>query len=75
MNKENCRGCEDDFYNHRAQPGFDGATECWCFKTAKLILRKEVSINHVPPWTQKAELLPSCFHKKRYVYVAPEREF
>ena len=68
MKKENCEGCYNDEYNY----GLGGAKECWCFKTAKLILRKEVHIDQIPPWNQKAKKFPSCYRRQRYVYVTPE---
>lgn len=71
MTKARCSGCENDFYNHRT--GFDGATECWSFKNAKVELRKRVHINHVPPWNQEPTPMPSCYHAKGYVFVEGNR--
>lgn len=70
MTKSHCSGCEDDFYNH----GGGGAKECWAFESAKLIMRKKVSIDQIPPWKQKAAQYPSCYHVKRFVFVGPDRE-
>ena len=69
MTKENCSGCYNDDYNY----GLGGAKECWCFKTAELIMRKEVHIDQVPPWNQKARLFPSCYRKQRYFYFNPDQ--
>lgn len=69
MDKSRCRGCYNDEYNH----GLGGAKECWSLKTAKLIRRKEVHIDQVPPWTQKAKWFPCCYRKQRYVYVQPNQ--
>jgi hypothetical protein len=69
MDKLRCTGCYDDHYN---QPGNSNTGECWSLESAKLILRKEVSIDQCPPWNQKAKQLPSCYHRQRYVYVDPE---
>ncbi len=66
MNVERCSGCRNDFYNGNNEYG---VKQCWFLETAKLIKRKEVHINQVPPWNQKAKLLPSCYHKPQHVYV------
>lgn len=67
VTKQDCVGCEDDFYNHRT--GFDGATECWNLKSATMKMRKRVHINDVPPWNHKPEKMPSCYRVKQYVFV------
>jgi len=69
MDKSRCRGCYNDEYNH----GLGGAKECWSLKTAKLIMRKEVHVDQVPPWNQKAQMFPSCYRRSRYVYVQPDQ--
>jgi len=69
MDKSKCVGCYNDEYNY----GLGGAKECWHLKTAELIMRKEVHVDQVPPWNQEAKLLPSCYRKRRYVYVDPDR--
>ena len=67
MKKSDCAGCYNNEYNH----GLGGSKQCWSFKTAKLIMRKEVHIDQLPPWNQEAKRLPSCYRKERYVYVDP----
>lgn len=37
-----CAGCRDDYYNHRSEPGFDGATRCWSLKTAEIVARYRI---------------------------------
>ena len=74
MDKRHCSGCEDDFYNHRQTPGFDGGRECWSLKTAKLCMRKRVSIHQRPPWLNAPEQLPSCYHQKGFIFVAGDQE-
>jgi hypothetical protein len=37
-----CAGCRDDFYNHRDEPGFDGATKCWSLKDAEVVTRYRI---------------------------------
>lgn len=70
MDRKHCVGCRNDFYNGRQNVG---GNTCWNLKDAKLIMRKEVHINQVPPWTQKAQLLPHCYHKEQFVYLEPDR--
>lgn len=70
MNKSHCAGCHDDFYNI---PGNSSTGECWSLSTAKLVFKKEVSIDQRPPWTQKAKELPDCYHRPRFVYVKPDQ--
>lgn len=75
MNKsaklKHCSGCHDDFYNH----GGGGSYECWMLDGAKLIFKKEVSIDQRPPWKQKAKRFLSCYHRPRYIYVDSKREY
>jgi len=71
MDKRNCVGCYFNDYNH----GLGGATECWSFKTAKLVWRKKVHIDQKPPWKQKAVRVPNCYTQQRYVYVGPDQEY
>ena len=40
MNKSDCTGCYNDFYNHRTN--CDGKSECWLFKNAKIITRYKI---------------------------------
>lgn len=70
MTKQHCAGCHSDFYNGHNDLG---VTECWSFKDAKLVLRKEIPVDQRPPWTQDAQLLPNCYSRPRYVYVKPEQ--
>ena len=69
MTKQDCIGCEDDFYN-------DSITkECWSFSTGKLIFRKKVAIHQRPPWKQTAHLFPNCYRQKGYIFVNGDREY
>jgi hypothetical protein len=68
-NLVHCKDCRDDFYNDKNPYRI---TECWCLKTMKLKMRKEVPIDQVPPWTQEAKLIPHCYHREGYVYVGPK---
>ncbi len=71
MDKANCLGCENNFYNGNNTYGVE---ECWSFKTAKLVKRKKVSINQRPPWKQKPGIYPDCYHCKGHVFVNGDRE-
>ena len=75
MDRKHCLGCYNDFYNHNNM-GMNMATgkpECWMLKDAKIIWRKEVHIDQRPPWTQKAERFPDCYHCQSFIYVSPNR--
>lgn len=72
MTKENCFGCEQDFYNGNNPLG---VKECWHFQTANIISRKKVGLWQNPPWTQKAGKYPSCYQQKGYVFVKPDQEY
>lgn len=60
-----CSECYCDDYNH----GLGGAKVCFRYKDAKVILRKKVHINQVPPWTQKPEWRMSCYNKPQWYFV------
>ena len=66
MDKSKCSGCEDNFYNG-SNPY--NVKECWCLETAKIIKRKKVGMNDVPPWTWKPQPFPSCYRQKGYVFI------
>lgn len=61
-----CFGCRNDFYNGHNDIG---VTQCWSLKNAKVVKRKRVHLDQVPPWTQKAIRVLSCYHESRYVFV------
>lgn len=73
MNEEeklkHCAGCHDDFYNHRGE----GTGRCWSLPTMKLEMRKEVPCSQRPPWLQKAQKIPNCYHRPQYVYVKADQ--
>jgi hypothetical protein len=72
MDVKHCRGCYCNFYNGRQNVG---GTECWSLKTAKLVMRKEVHINDMPPHKHKPQKLPNCYHKPQFVYIDAKREY
>lgn len=66
-----CIGCRNDYYNH----GNNSSTgRCWSLPDMKLVWKKEVHINQMPPWTQKAKRLPDCYHRPQYVYVGKDQK-
>jgi len=71
ITKEQCEGCENDFYNGKNPYNVE---ECWSFKDAKIIKRKKVALHDIPPWNWKPKLFPSCYKKKGFVYINCEKE-
>lgn len=70
MTKDKCAGCDDNFYN--GNNPYD-IKECWSLKTAKLIMRKRVHVDQIPPWNQKAQKYPNCYRQRGYVFVRPDQ--
>ncbi len=62
-----CAGCYDNMYNKKVVDG------CWSFETSKLIPRKRVHINDVPPWNHTPELYPDCYKEPKYVFVGEKQ--
>lgn len=71
-NRRRCAGCHDDFYNGNNALGVE---RCWNFTDARVILRKRVGVTQRPPWEQKAEKYPSCYHQDGYVFVKPHQTY
>lgn len=69
--KSLCAGCRNDYYNGHNERGI---TECWSFPTATVVRRKLVHINQVPPWTQPAQRMLSCYHRAQFIVVDEERQ-
>ena len=57
-----CSGFHDEFYHN-------SVGMCWSFANAEVVVKKEVSVDQRPPWTQKAGKFLNCYHRQRYVYV------
>ncbi len=72
MDKTHCSGCHSNFYNGNSPYG---VKECWLLKTAKLVKKKKVHINHVPPWKQAPIKVPDCYRQQGYVFVGPDQEY
>ena len=69
MDKKDCIGCRDNFYNGHNSLGVE---QCWSFdKKKKLEVRYELSVN--TPMNQKWGYFkvkrPDCYHKDGYVMM------
>jgi len=74
VTKQDCVGCTDNFYN-QTQCGLNetgGQPECWSFKTAKMVMARDVPVSMRPPYTFPETLRPSCYRAKGYVRVKKE---
>ena len=68
---KNCIGCNENFYNGNNKFGIN---RCWLLDSARVVRRKEVGINDVPPWNwQPVVAVPQCYRKRGYVYVKPHQ--
>ena len=70
IDRKHCNGCRDNFYNGNNEYG---VKECWNLKNSKLVMRKQVHINQVPPWRQRARKFPDCYRVSQFVFVTEER--
>ena len=70
---KHCNGCEDDFYNHNLASNSE--LGCWRLEKAKLVSRKKISINQIPPWKQKPIKVLFCYRQKGFVFWAPNKEY
>jgi hypothetical protein len=61
-----CVGCYENFYNGNNTVG---VKECWNLKSAKLVMKKKVGIDDVPPWNHTPIKCLSCYHETGYVMV------
>jgi len=71
MDKKNCIGCRDNFYN--GNNGL-GVKECWNFEDARMMLRKKVGVWDRPPWTWKPKLFPSCYSADGFAMINCDKE-
>lgn len=65
-----CAGCRNDFYN---QPGNAAGGECWSLKGARVVLKRRVGLDEVPPWTRPPERVLSCRSERGYVFVGKDQ--
>lgn len=65
ITKEDCAGCENDFYNCG---GVNGNTKnCWSFERAEMTLGRVLSIHTLPKhYSGKFKPIPSCYNQKQY---------
>lgn len=67
-----CNGCRQDFYNGSNPYGIK---ECWNLKSARLVWKKQVHINQIPPWKQKPIKVLNCYSCRNYVFVDKNAEY
>lgn len=65
-----CRGCYNDDYNH----GLGGASKCWLLDDAKMVMKKKVSIDDMPPWKHEPIKVFDCRTELKFVFIKPDRE-
>jgi hypothetical protein len=64
-----CSGCRNNFYNGNNDLG---VSKCWSLANAKVVWRKFVHVDQVPPWNNKPERTLSCHSRPRFVSVDPK---
>jgi len=67
---EDCAGCREDFYNSKNPYGIK---QCWSFKRAKVVWRKFVHVEDVPPWRHEPERTLNCYQRPRHISIDPRR--
>ena len=68
---KDCAGCRDNFYNGNNP---HGVKRCWLLDRARLVRRKKINVDDVPPWNwQPVMIVPDCYRQSRYVFVSPDR--
>lgn len=65
MDKRHCVGCKDNFYNGNNDYGI---AECWLLKSAKVISRFRIDMDHRMDRVANYEPVrrPNCFDGGRY---------
>jgi hypothetical protein len=64
-----CDGCSEDFYNGKNPYGIE---ECWNLRTAKVVQKRFVPIDAVPPWGgYPVRWTLTCHRRTGYVGVPP----
>ncbi len=72
MNKDLCKGCQDNIYNLAGKPGHSNG--CWNLEDAKVVKRRKVPLDKKPPWDDcEVVKVPNCYHDPNHVYVDPEK--
>jgi len=74
MDKKECTGCTENFYNGNNPLGVN---ECWHLKDAKVIQRFAISVN-APMGTRanyRPEKRPRCYRARGIVYLKAIPEY
>jgi len=66
-----CVGCHCDFYNGKNDIN---VKVCWSLDSAKLVLKKKVPLDQVPPWKQPPIKVLDCYREDGFVMVPPSAE-
>ena len=70
--KSDCCGCYNNFYNGHNPYGIE---TCWSLQDARLVRRKRVSVNDIPPWDwQPVVIVPHCYRESGYIHINPRQE-
>lgn len=68
MDKRECVGCEDNFYNGNNPQGIK---DCWHLKDAKLVAKFKIGVG--VPWTSSKNFLkvrvPNCYTQEGYAFI------
>jgi len=64
---DRCVGCRDNMYNHGGLHGRD--KKCWKFDNAKVVFRRRVHVDTIPPYTNKKERFLDCYHQDRFAFL------
>jgi len=65
-----CIKCTENFYNGNNPYNIK---ECWNLPKAKLVVKKQVGMNDVPPWTHQPVIkVLSCCRISGYILVDPK---
>jgi hypothetical protein len=69
MQRKDCAGCEDNFYNGNNNLG---VTECWRFRGKGNRIKKRFRINYNTPTNIREAyqevICPTCYRQKGYCY-------
>lgn len=74
MEKKNCIGCIDDFYNGKNNLGVE---ECWLFPKAEIVLRFKLH-QDTPMDGRNAYhevMVPNCYREKGFVMLKQIPEY
>ena len=70
MKKQDCNGCEQNFYNGNNPYNIQ---ECWDFPRAKIVSRIQIGHWENPPYKNKMIIeKPNCYQQKGEHYINPD---